>query len=783
MPQNRDLNRDLIRQIFLEAIELPVEQQSAFIQQSCAGDTALLNEVTSLVSYHTKQTLVSNSSATKSLETSLTSASSADTQANSFANPVPRLANRITANLTRKLGRDNVLMLSIAIVSLVVFTLLSWYLDRSINRFVRESVEQSLNTLIKEERFSVENWLDAEFRIGSIWASNATVVELVQQIDTAFRAGDSEAKAMKAASDDLRRTLTNLASGTGELRYAVWNREFRLIADSDDPTPLIGNASTPFGGSILSRIFQKEQVLWLLTNDGYITSGFKLPEKPTKPSLALVLPIVDPNTNSPIAAILLTVTGMQDRFESVFAVGRSGESGETYAINKDAYLVTTSRFVHQLADAGLLRKDIDSPLEAQQIRTANPGGDITAGFTPDTSERAQWPLTKAAAICISKEDNIDIDGYADYRGVPVVGAWTWLDKYGFGIITEVNKHEAYAALTPLRTAFRSLIGLLGLLLVALVAHTGLAVRARKLRAIDGEVGPYKIGKQIGEGGLAKVYLARHSLLNRDCALKILRPDRSNAQNLSRFAREVQLACRLTHPNSISIYDYGNMADGSFYCAMEYIAGYTLHQIVEVDGPQAPTRVAKIVYEICRSLREAHSRGMVHRDIKLQNIMLCERGGEYDCVKVLDFGLAKEVSSEQHFSTETRVLVGTPMYIAPERIADPRCLDPRSDIFSLGVLAHILITGRDPFVSTSSIEAMYNALKQEPVLPSTVCDRSIPVELDQLIYDCQLRNLQDRPQTVDAIIDRLLASGLVQQWTDERAKQWWERYPIGVRLKE
>jgi eukaryotic-like serine/threonine-protein kinase len=352
-----------------------------------------------------------------------------------------------------------------------------------------------------------------------------------------------------------------------------------------------------------------------------------------------------------------------------------------------------------------------------------------------------------------------------------------VEKYEFGIITEVDKGEAYAALTPLHTAFRSLIGLLGLLLVALVAHTGLAVRARKRRIVDKEVGPYKIGRQIGEGGLAKVYLARHSLLNRDCALKILRPDRSNSQNLHRFAREVQLACRLTHPNSISIYDSGIMADGSFYCAMEFIAGYTLQQIVEIDGPQAPTRVAKVIYEVCRSLREAHSQGMVHRDIKLQNVMLCERGGEFDCVKVLDFGLAKEISPEKHFATETRVLVGTPMYIAPERIADPGCLDPRSDIFSLGVLAHILVTGKDSLASQSSIEAMYKALKQKPVLPSTDCDRSIPPELDQLIYGCQLRDPDARPQSVDIIMERLLACGLVQQWTSERAKQWWERYPI------
>lgn len=768
-------NRELIRQIFLQAIELPDEQQSAFIKQQCAGNVDLFNEVTSLVAYHTQQTLVPISPRRKSAETS--AASSADTQTQQTHSKTPRLANRITANLTRKLGRDNVVMLAIAIISLAVFTVLSWYLDRSINRFVRGSVEASLNTLIKEERFSVENWLDAEFRIGNIWASNPTVVDAVHRVDSAFRAGDAQLDAMKTASDELRQTLIKLASGTGELRYAVWNREHRLIADSDDPTPLIGNPSTPFGGSILSRIFQGQEVLWLLTNDGYITSGFKLPEKPTKPSLALVLPVTDSKETVPIAAILITVSGMQDRFESVFAVGQTGETGETYAINKDGFLVTTSRFVDQLANAGLLRKDIDSPLEAQQIRTAYPGGDITDGFVPDTSSRAQWPLTKAAAICISKENGLDIDGYPDYRGVHVVGAWTWLEKYEFGIITELDKREAYAALTPLRSAFRSLIGLIALMLIALVAHTGFAVRARKRRIIDDVVGPYKIGRLIGEGGLAKVYLARHSLLNRDCALKVLRPDRSNLQNLSRFTREVQLACRLTHPNSIAIHDYGIMSDGSFYCAMEYIAGYTLQQVVDLDGAQAPSRVAKIMYEICRSLREAHARGMVHRDIKLQNIMLGELGGEYDCVKVLDFGLAKEVAADQQFSTETRVLVGTPMYIAPERIADPRCLDPRSDIFSLGVLAQILITGKDPFVSQNSVEAMYNALKQEPIRPSTISDRSIPQEIDQLIYDCQLRNADDRPQTVDAIMTRLVESHLMEQWTPDRAKQWWDRYPF------
>ncbi len=771
-------NRDLIRRIFLAAIELPLDQQANYIQKQCAGDAELLKEVTSLVSYHTQQTLVQSAQRVSSKETSFARISSADTQSNSTPAKIGRrLANNFTGNLTRQLGRDNVLMIGIAIVSLLVFSLLSWYLDRSINRFVRESVESSLNTLIKEERFSVENWLDAEFRIGRLWASSPGVVEAVQKLDQAFRGGPAEAAAFKSASQDLKHALVKATAGANELRYAIWNREYRLIGDSDDDTPLIGNPATPFGSGILSRIFLGQEVLWLLTNDGYITSGFKLPDKPTRPSLALVLPMFGPDSKEPTAAMLIMVEGMQDRFESVFALGRTGETGETYAINKDGYLVTPSRFVNQLADAGLLIKNSESPLEAQQIRTADPGGDTTAGFVPNTASRAQWPLTKAAAICISKEDGFDIDGYADYRGVPVVGAWTWLDKYEFGIITELDKREAYAALGPLRWAFRSLIGLLGLLLLALVAHTGLAVRARRNRTMDEMIGPYKLARQIGEGGLAKVYLARHSLLNRDCALKILRPDRTNQQNLNRFAREVQLACRLTHPNSIAIYDYGTMSDGSFYCAMEYIAGYTLQQIVELDGAQPPTRVAKIMHEICRSLREAHGRGMVHRDIKLQNIMLCERGGEHDCVKVLDFGLAKEVASDQQFATETRVLVGTPMYIAPERIADPRCLDPRSDIFSLGILAQILVTGKDSLLSHSSIEAMYNALKKEPVRPSSISERSIPDELDQLIYECQARDPEDRPQSVDVIIDRLLASGLVQQWTEERAKQWWDRYPF------
>ena len=211
-----------------------------------------------------------------------------------------------------------------------------------------------------------------------------------------------------------------------------------------------------------------------------------------------------------------------------------------------------------------------------------------------------------------------------------------------------------------------------------------------------QIGPYELEKKIGEGGIGEVYLARHALLRRPAAIKLLKKRSINPETLDRFEREVRQTSRLTHPNTVEIYDYGHTPTGTFYYAMEYLPGLTMAQLIQEEGAIVPRRVVHLLDQVCASLSEAHAKGLIHRDIKPQNIMLCERGGIYDTVKVLDFGLVKDVSDPENIQhTAPDQLGGTPMYIAPERIRDPSRNDARTDLYAVGTVAYNLLTGSNP----------------------------------------------------------------------------------------
>ena len=211
-----------------------------------------------------------------------------------------------------------------------------------------------------------------------------------------------------------------------------------------------------------------------------------------------------------------------------------------------------------------------------------------------------------------------------------------------------------------------------------------------------------------------------------------------------------------------------------------ILGFSLKELIDLDGPQSPARTVWILDQICRSLREAHGKGLIHRDIKPQNIMLCRRGGEYDAVKVLDFGLARNLGTvDGNRVTETQLLIGTPLYIAPERIVDPTCMDPRSDIYSLGILAYFLLTGREPFDATDSIDALAQTINRTARRPSEQSPGAIPEVLDRLIRDCHSRAITDRPETMEVVLSRLHDVHLVEPWDAEQAASWWNRHRAEV----
>ena len=222
------------------------------------------------------------------------------------------------------------------------------------------------------------------------------------------------------------------------------------------------------------------------------------------------------------------------------------------------------------------------------------------------------PFTKMAADAIAGNTGVDVEGYPDYRGVPVIGAWTWLPALEMGVATEVDVAEAYRMLFALRRGLWTLVGLLALGCVGILVYSVLVGRLQTQVEQAQSLGQYRLVKKIGEGGMGKVYLAEHAMLRRPAAVKMIRTDETDEHQMKRFEREVQFTSQLTHPNTIHVFDFGRTPDGVFYYAMEYLEGITLRRSVEVDGPLPEERVIFILEQICGSLAEAHSAGLIHR---------------------------------------------------------------------------------------------------------------------------------------------------------------------------
>lgn len=296
------------------------------------------------------------------------------------------------------------------------------------------------------------------------------------------------------------------------------------------------------------------------------------------------------------------------------------------------------------------------------------------------------------------------------------------------------------------------------------------------------LGQYTLEAKIGEGGMGTVYRARHAMLRRPTAIKLLPPERSNEQALARFEREVQLTSRLTHPNTVAVYDYGHTPDGVFYYAMEYLDGHDLQVLVDATGPLPAGRVVHVLVQVAGALAEAHSVGLVHRDIKPANVILCERGGVRDFAKVLDFGLVKEVASEGAVgATGAHVVLGTPLYASPEGIRGTD-VDARSDLYSLGALGYFLLTGRPPFEGDSVLEVCSRHLHAVPMPPSERLGCPIPPDLEQLVLGCLAKEPSARPADAASLRAALEACD-VARWTATDATRAWVSLGAKVRHHE
>jgi serine/threonine protein kinase/CHASE1-domain containing sensor protein len=327
-------------------------------------------------------------------------------------------------------------------------------------------------------------------------------------------------------------------------------------------------------------------------------------------------------------------------------------------------------------------------------------------------------------------------------------------------------HSVTSWLTLMLGAFVTILGSGVMAASTTISHLRREVEAAR------RLGQYTLLHRLGEGGMGVVYAARHAFLRRPTAIKLLQRG-NDATSITRFEREVQLTARLTHPNTIAIYDFGRTDAGDFYYAMEWLDGVSFEGLVRECGPLPASRVVFLIRQVLGALSEAHSVGLIHRDIKPANLMVSVRGGIFDFVKVLDFGLVKEMLAEEDTSlTHTRIILGTPQYLSPEAILSTDPVDGRADLYAVGAVAYYLLTGSPVFPGPSVVQVCFQHVNEQPIPPSRRCVLPIPEALDDVILKALAKKPDERFASAREFVEALDAVTGLGSWAAVHAEDWW-----------
>jgi eukaryotic-like serine/threonine-protein kinase len=662
------------------------------------------------------------------------------------------------------------------VIAALLLGIIGRWISRSVETAMREHREQELTTVLNAEVAALRVWMteqaiDVEF-IADDEHLLPAVTELLQAVED--KTDPERALIYAPAQNALRERLKPRLSQFGYIGFVVASPAGVIISSDQDAAvgkSLVGYRkefldSVLTGKPAVSRPFPS---LFLLPN----AQGELKANLPTMFAAAAIHGADD----KPLAVLGLRISPDKD-FTRILHIAESGKTGETYAFDSTGLMLSQSRFDDELKRIGLL---VDDPA-AQSILNVtlrDPGVNLAAGERTEKS-RSDLPLTRLAAEATGGQSGHDVDGYRDYRGVPSIGAWTWLSEYGFGVGTEQDVAESFRPLYVLRRAFWAMFLLLVAAAGAIFVFTVIVARAnreaRRAALVAQRLGQYTLDKKLGEGGMGMVYLAHHAMLQRPTAVKLLSVDKTNEQTLARFEREVQMTSRLNHPNTIAIYDYGRTPEGVFYYAMEYLEGINLEDLVRRHGPQPEQRVVSILEQACGSLAEAHNMGLIHRDVKPANIMLTERGGISDFVKVLDFGLVKAVDGKRDMSlTAIGSFTGTPLYMSPETIQNSDGVDARTDLYALGAVAYFLLTGTPVFDGTNVMEILQKHVTELPESISRRLRRPCSAQLEMLILKCLAKNPEDRPASATAMAEELAQCATLGGWSRRDAESWWRQY--------
>lgn len=761
------------KELFIELVEKSPKEREKALKGLEADQTELERTVRDLLASHVSRTLFSGATG---------KASETTTQSKSISTLGLR---RISSNLV-----GGTLPIALAVAAALLLYGFSAYLHRELYKQIRDETKIGLESMAEQKAVLLVQWVRGNQLRLDDWGKQRELQECVQSLNTRLQDTNnkpqdgkellstaSEHTSIKLFLDNLVRNRSAPAGkkndaaelAASDLKFAIWNRSMILISDwqYENSDVDLGGIATPIGASLLMQAFDTQKTTVELPRPTADTISKEYPLEVNEQYLMFFIPIFSQQDPSEVIAVMMV---RSERFladlQSLISASVHSDSN-CYLLDDRGSIATHARDLDQLKQLPVFAEN-RVVHGAHVMEARDPGGDLLEGFVPGTSQE-EWAWTKPGKTVSQAKSGSDMEGYRDYRGKDVVGAWHWIEPLQRLLVLELPKGTAYKTLGFIDRAFRIVYSIP--LAVAFVL--GLLSLRRSLTKMDltnKSIGAYKLKEKIGEGGLGIVYKAEHLLLGRTAAIKLIKEPFANAGAMLRFEREVRLAARLNHPNTVSIYDFGVSTSGLPYCAMELVEGVNLAYFIGYDPSISADRCIWLLRQIGGAIEEAHESGLIHRDIKPQNIMVCQRGQLCDLVKVVDFGLAKTLADNvSRDVTATRVLIGTPGFIAPERFETPWIADPRIDIFAFGVLGVYLLSGKVPVLGTT-----HQSLLQQLQLGRfrDLCEDRHFSNLVALLACCMAPDPIDRPRSMNEVVTRLESIASFLPWNENLAERWW-----------
>ncbi len=650
-----------------------------------------------------------------------------------------------------------------AVASTLVLGAIGWWTHLEVEQSMRATRGAALASVLDSQAQSLRVWIDDQKLGIARLARDRQLREAAASL--ADIAGDTGAEptsyCVSPAARRLAAQLDDALTGAGTVAFNLVVASGRIVASNPAEYCGLRYRAETFESS-LAPAFDGDTLFLPPHDDAANLEGAPRSLPLDQPLIWIRSPMRDANND--VIAVLGIGYLANEQFSTILAAARAGQTDEVYAFDRNGVMLSRSRFEETLYERASL------PVGASSI-----GRLVLRSPLDDDSARTR--LVEAALAAKSAPESASgmlLDPYPGYLATPVVGGWRRLAGDDLFIAIEMSADEAYAPLEALDTVFAVVFGILILAVCVALFYWFTAVLIRAEVEKD-RMGPYWLGERIGKGGVGNVYRARHDLLKRPSAVKLLKPSRATDEMTARFRREAKLASQLTHPNMIDIYDYGVGIDGSLFYAMELLEGDTVGDLVLRGGPMPVARAVHLLRQVCAGLAEAHGKGLVHRDISVTNIMACLYGGEYDFAKILDFGLVKSVAGDDQSQTVTRSvrILGTVQYMAPERLHDPSDVDVRADVYAVGAVAFFIVSGRRMFESEDTLALTSRVLNEMPPRLSEVAAQPIPAELDELVARCLAKLRDDRPESILAVKEVLDRIAEHHRWTQSDAKATWE----------